>query len=68
MTKKIPSIPTPDPEETLRLLGIPVLGSIGGNDEAMGFKSKKKVTRNCVRTSSDDSGGKQSSENTEQKK
>jgi hypothetical protein len=68
VTKKIPVTKSSSPEHLLGILGIPVLGSIGNDDEALGFRWKKKATPNSEATSSDSSGGNQSSGNMEQKK
>lgn len=40
--KDPPVVPTPDPKETLKILDIPVRGSIGDDDEKLGFKKKEE--------------------------
>ena len=68
MKKKIPNNAVPDPEKVLEILGIPVLGSIGADDEKLGFKWKKKDTQSSDQTSNDKPGGDQSSGSTDAKK
>lgn len=63
--KKVPELPSPSPEELLKIMKIPVLGSIGDDDEAMGFKWKKKGTQDSGRTCRGKRGGERSSESTE---
>jgi hypothetical protein len=65
MRKKIPNNAVPDPEQVLDILGIPVIGSIGDDDEKLGFKWKKKVTPSSGRTCRGKRGGDQSSGSTD---